>query len=247
MEHFRPKAAVQDDDTHGGYWWLAYEFSNYTLSCGECNGPAVKGTRFPLQSGTVARVRFENRHDLNSEDSLLFHPCHDQFDAWFVVDQNGLLHPRLEASPDERARLIAVRQFFRLNLRPELVRARANLWDNCLKLVSAGDYTALRSKAMLPEPHTVVSRTLLRTYAPAHLPLEIDEFDSLLQTLTQDLLIGLTLSSPDERLKKFLKELLYALATAWRFPKGRASAEVEQHLVRWALRDRVKPFFDSLA
>ena len=45
VEHFRPKSAVLDDPLHGGYWWLAYDFQNYLLSCSLCNRVRKK-TRF---------------------------------------------------------------------------------------------------------------------------------------------------------------------------------------------------------
>jgi hypothetical protein len=71
VEHFRPKAAVSelgdDPETWGrerpglanvegrkptrisdrGYWWLAYEWSNWLLSCGLCNR-RWKGALFPI-------------------------------------------------------------------------------------------------------------------------------------------------------------------------------------------------------
>jgi len=37
VEHFRPKGKVAEDATHGGYWWLAYVFANYLMSCSICN------------------------------------------------------------------------------------------------------------------------------------------------------------------------------------------------------------------
>jgi uncharacterized protein (TIGR02646 family) len=37
VEHYRPKAAVSDDDDHPGYWWLAMEWTNLLPSCIDCN------------------------------------------------------------------------------------------------------------------------------------------------------------------------------------------------------------------
>jgi hypothetical protein len=36
IEHYRPKAAV-DDEVHPGYWWLAHSWSNMLYSCPACN------------------------------------------------------------------------------------------------------------------------------------------------------------------------------------------------------------------
>src|SRR5262245_16847403 len=33
VDHFRPHGRVADDSGHCGYWWLAYDFENYFLSC----------------------------------------------------------------------------------------------------------------------------------------------------------------------------------------------------------------------
>lgn len=48
IEHFRPKSKVTECNTHPGYWWLAYTFSNYRFSCSICNNQAHKGNKFPL-------------------------------------------------------------------------------------------------------------------------------------------------------------------------------------------------------
>jgi uncharacterized protein (TIGR02646 family) len=48
VDHYRPKAGVKDSPDHGGYYWLAYEWSNLVLSCEKCNGRKVHN--FPLQN-----------------------------------------------------------------------------------------------------------------------------------------------------------------------------------------------------
>ncbi len=47
VEHFRPKSEVDEDENHPGYWWLAYKWDNYLLSCKTCN-QTYKKTHFPL-------------------------------------------------------------------------------------------------------------------------------------------------------------------------------------------------------
>lgn len=37
IEHYRPKGGIIDDDTHPGYWWLAFEWTNLLPSCRPCN------------------------------------------------------------------------------------------------------------------------------------------------------------------------------------------------------------------
>lgn len=47
VDHFRPKLGVTIDGAklagHDGYWWLAYEWSNFRLSCQRCNRPEKEG------------------------------------------------------------------------------------------------------------------------------------------------------------------------------------------------------------
>lgn len=50
VEHFRPKNGVTGE-THTGYYWLGYEWTNLLYACGNCN--SKKGTNFPLKPGIV--------------------------------------------------------------------------------------------------------------------------------------------------------------------------------------------------
>lgn len=62
VDHFRPKLGITVDGAelagHTGYYWLAYEWSNFRLSCQRCNRPEKdeltvlhgKANEFPIQS-----------------------------------------------------------------------------------------------------------------------------------------------------------------------------------------------------
>jgi len=62
VDHFRPKLGITVDGVklpgHSGYYWLAYEWSNFRLSCQRCNRPENdngnslhgKANEFPIQS-----------------------------------------------------------------------------------------------------------------------------------------------------------------------------------------------------
>jgi len=102
VEHFRPKSYCQPlspaknrDDYGGqspgrssagpkteGYWWLAYKWSNYLLSCNRCNS-TWKRNQFP-----VAAVRSRLGDRLSAERALLINPFkvnperHFEFDAY---------------------------------------------------------------------------------------------------------------------------------------------------------------------
>lgn len=47
VEHFRPKARVEGEEEHRGYYWLAYRLENYLPSCGNCN-TSGKANYFPV-------------------------------------------------------------------------------------------------------------------------------------------------------------------------------------------------------
>jgi len=85
VEHYRPKGRVTEDPTHPGYWWLAYEPSNYLPSCQLCNQKAKKN-HFP-----IAGVRARGPGDsLENEKPLLLRSDEDR---WFD-------HVRFRASTD---------------------------------------------------------------------------------------------------------------------------------------------------
>lgn len=75
VEHYRPKAAVtrwegspplvsdvppEQVPVSGGYWWLAFDWNNYSLACGPCNQGwkrslfPVRGTRATYSQGMEA-------------------------------------------------------------------------------------------------------------------------------------------------------------------------------------------------
>ena len=52
VEHYRPKGAVSEDETHPGYWWLAMRWDNVLPSCIDCN--RKRKQRVPLISTSLA-------------------------------------------------------------------------------------------------------------------------------------------------------------------------------------------------
>jgi len=62
IEHYRPKAH---------YWWLAYDYENYTLACSTCN--LSKSDKFPLYENQI-NVEYSNRSEITNEKPLLINP-----------------------------------------------------------------------------------------------------------------------------------------------------------------------------
>ncbi len=71
LEHFRPKSMVTEDTNHKGYWWLAYNWSNYFFSCKPCNSD-YKANHFPVLDNSRA---FGPDDRLTDEFPVLIDPC----------------------------------------------------------------------------------------------------------------------------------------------------------------------------
>jgi uncharacterized protein (TIGR02646 family) len=73
VEHFRPKTeALREGRVKTpGYWWLAYWFENLYFGCLVCN--RIKGTHFPLSTGTRALEAEEDPRHV-PESPLLIDP-----------------------------------------------------------------------------------------------------------------------------------------------------------------------------
>jgi hypothetical protein len=104
VDHFRPKNKVYESKPHNGYWWLAFDHTNYRFTCGFCNSPHKneeeektlgKGTHFPLVD-EARRIHSPNGR-LADEQATLLDPTSalDPSLLWFVED--GRAVPRYKA------------------------------------------------------------------------------------------------------------------------------------------------------
>lgn len=131
VDHFRPKNKVEDDTTHEGYWWLAFDWENYRCACTYCNSRRVtaesdggKACRFPIVDSTTRAYSPEcTLHD-EQVDFL------DPFDSddwkllWFDLD--GKPEAKPEATVDEQRKVNNTVDIFHLH-EARLVRARNNI------------------------------------------------------------------------------------------------------------------------
>src|SRR5262249_341553 len=70
VEHYRPKGKVDEDESHPGYYWLAYDETNLLPSCSLCNQPRrAKLTHFPVKGAHSRDAR-----KLAAEVPLLLNP-----------------------------------------------------------------------------------------------------------------------------------------------------------------------------
>ena len=146
VDHFRPKGRVKDRDgqPEPGYWWLAFDYHNYRLSCQYCNTPhrndqddiaRGKWDQFPLRAGSArSKVPDDNVED---EIPLLIDPCKQSQVGWLWFDAEGFARPTYDAGfqNDMAARTIEV-----LNLNDTRIReARKQILMDCKRLVDDGN------------------------------------------------------------------------------------------------------------
>ena len=74
IEHYRPKSEVTEEIAHPGYWWLAYEWTNYLYSCKPCN-ETYKRNFFPLLNGSPRAVGPDQ--DTSIERPVFINPIDD--------------------------------------------------------------------------------------------------------------------------------------------------------------------------
>lgn len=103
IEHYRPKKGVDDDNTHLGYYWLCYEWTNLIPSCITCNREGAKHNKFPVIGPRVSAPALLNDGNLNltlckvsiapliDEKPYLLHPEVDRPEDYFEFepDPNG--------------------------------------------------------------------------------------------------------------------------------------------------------------
>jgi hypothetical protein len=114
VEHWRPKGKVEEDPTHPGYYWLAFDPSNLLPACMMCNQPAeAKHTHFPVD-GAHAR----DATGLAAEHPLLLNPYDHAVDprAHIDFDEQGTIK---DVTPRGKSSWT----IYDLN-RPDLVEAR---------------------------------------------------------------------------------------------------------------------------
>jgi uncharacterized protein (TIGR02646 family) len=134
VDHFRPKNAISERRSHPGYYWLAFEWRNFRLSCTFCNSRRVdpsgrtsggKHHHFPVfeppphastPAESIETERPELLDPVNDDDPklLTFHP--NGYPREAVQDRVAFEHRRARRSV----------QLYHLDHQP-LVRARKRL------------------------------------------------------------------------------------------------------------------------
>jgi uncharacterized protein (TIGR02646 family) len=251
VEHFRPKQRVDGDKVHGGYWWLAYEFGNYVLSCGPCNRNRKKA-KFPLVDDGAERVTFSTRDRLPAEARLLLDPTADAIEDLIRVDLGAPgcpVRPAEGLAPAEQERIDGVIAFYRLNRDVTLLRERQAVADEVLALIEAGQLQEAAERAIRFRPHSFVARQILVEGGLADcLPDEGTEirwlFAEIVGTVSETVDV-LRLFPKDRLLKDELDELLWSVTVLVASGAGDVDAMLAL-LEQLGLLDKIKDRRDEL-
>lgn len=92
VEHYRPKRRVEEEPTHPGYYWLAYDAHNFLPACVLCNRGRGKANHFPVRDGTRATTPA----GLAGEEPLLYHPYEHDATTHFEILRTGQIKGRTD-------------------------------------------------------------------------------------------------------------------------------------------------------
>ncbi len=98
VEHYRPKAKVTGANTHPGYYWVAYKWSNLLLACPACNNK--KRNRFPVNAARLPTHPFDASGNLDDARCLVT-------SAEFTNEQPQLINPETDPNPMQHFRFQA--------------------------------------------------------------------------------------------------------------------------------------------
>lgn len=172
VEHFRPKGRIKQQkgqpELKPGYWWLAYAWSNYWMSCTLCN-QRFKADIFPLGDvSTRARVPSD---DLFAEDRLLIEPGLDE-PSDFIEFDGPVIVPRANSLKGRTT--ITVLGLDRKQLNSRRLERWLDLKDalDAVSTLDAGHPARLKLETLLrrsmsPErPYCTMARDLIAREAP---------------------------------------------------------------------------------
>jgi len=252
VDHLRPKKGGPP----GGYFWLAYEFSNLFLACAWCN--SRKGDRFPVEHG-AAHITYGGRAQLDTEARLFVDPTCDPVSQWFDIhwqdgEKLGVVEARSSLAREciERRRAETCIEVFHLNVDVDLLQDRIQALLAMRDGIESRSREALRKQACRYLPQGAFTHAVLRASRPELLPTPGEEVLVLLEELLGKLKIAHQIQkrNPEEKdAVRRLDQLLWAFAVIWACPPREAlsSAEVEAWLAKQPILQRlVEPLYRHL-
>jgi uncharacterized protein (TIGR02646 family) len=131
VDHYRPKGNVKGTNPpHGGYWWLAFEWTNYRFSCTYCNSIRTSATTtggkqdyFPIWDESTRALT--DTDDIDEELPLLLDPTRVTDVRLIAFSEDGSVGPAI-SKDHEREYRMADETITRYHLKhPILVERRA--------------------------------------------------------------------------------------------------------------------------
>ena len=175
LDHFRPKSGVSEAPEHPGYYWRAFDWYNYRLSCHRANRPRVnpetretggKAGHFPLLD-ELTRA-YSPYDDIDDEMPGLLDPT-DPADPRFIsfnINGEAVLSPRYKGRAVPELRFEYSRQYLHLNW-PRFTDDRIQLYSQIMRYVERGKRAAPRSFDRRPsDAFKDVIRDIRRLMAP---------------------------------------------------------------------------------
>lgn len=225
VDHFRPKRGGRVAG-HGGYWWLAYAFGNYLLSCGICNSNC-KSNKFPLAPG-AQRVDHASRAMISTEARLLIDPAEDPVEDWIRVDwmsslEEGVVkvRPSVREGSVEKLRATMTIDFFRLNESYKCRRLRRLAIDDVLRALKQRDREMVHRLACRYLPLGAVAHNVIEDAEPSWLPTPKEELLVFLEELRKklkDAHEAWQTNPSSDRCGEDVDELLWTFAVLWKDP-----------------------------
>ncbi len=133
VDHYRPKGRTKDKlggPTSEGYWWLAFEWTNYRI-CGHLLN-VKKGDLFPIVDGR--RCDADDPCSLKLEAPVIIDPLTDETRLISYEKDEDACIAVIAAGVDisEKFRAEKTIEILGLNLRDRLNQKRAKFWDLCM-------------------------------------------------------------------------------------------------------------------
>lgn len=146
VDHFRPKLGITVDGVKltgdSGYYWIAYEWSNFRLSCQRCNRPETdvtgavhgKANEFPLQNEATRCI--VPGSSLEAETPRLLDPCIQEDCDLLAHGIDGEVKPAVAVGTweYERARYTIKQLGFNAFNTPESKKRSWRILDDLIRL-----------------------------------------------------------------------------------------------------------------
>jgi uncharacterized protein (TIGR02646 family) len=129
VDHFRPKkeALGIDKVDYGGYWWLAFQWTNYRV-CGGA-GNVRKGAKFAVRANKA------NQHTDPIDDEIIYFldPCDEEDVLKITFNEHGEMSPIMATGWDYERASYTIES---LNLNFKLLKEkRKETWTKCFTLI----------------------------------------------------------------------------------------------------------------